>query len=145
MKVHLVKLAVGIRDLNHLKSVQIKKINNSGLDGNPQKLCHITKNTPRRAKELLNGGSIYWVIKRVIQARQFIIGIEPVLKNNGQSACAVILDPILYQTIPRTFRPFQGWRYLAPSAAPDDIPDDQQISKDFPHSLAKELQNLGLI
>ena len=146
MKIHLVKLAVGVQDIDHLKEIQKNRINNSPLKHNgTAKLRHITRNTPKRSKELINGGSLFWVIKRVIQVRQLILGFELCQREDGKSGCAIILDPVLYRTIPKSSRAFQGWRYLEDGNAPDDLDAKNCINKGVPDELAKELQSLGLL
>ena len=146
MPLNLVKLAVGITDIDHLKIIQTKKLQDPNLNqGNKKTLYHITRNTPRRYEEIVNGGSLYWVIKRVIQVRQLITGVESIKKTDGKSSCALILDPVLSKTVPRPFRPFQGWRYLTPDMAPEDLPSHENKNEQIPYKLAKELQNLGLL
>ena len=75
--------------------------------------------TPKRADELLNGGSLYWVIKGQIAVRQRLLELRAVTKN-GMPHCGLVYDPKLVHLIPRACRPFQGWRYLAAKDAPTD-------------------------
>ena len=77
--------------------------------------------TPKRAEEMLAGGSIYWVIKNHIIVRQKLIGFEAVKDKEGKAMCRVHLDPELIRTKSRKKRPFQGWRYLEPGDAPPDL------------------------
>ena len=146
MKIHLIKLAVGVRDSDHLKEIQKNRINTSPLeDDGTVKLRHITRNTPKRSKELINGGSLFWVVKRVIQVRQLILGFELCQREDGKSGCAIILDPVLHRTVPKSSRAFQGWRYLEDGNAPDDLDARNYRNKAVPYELAKELQSLGLL
>jgi hypothetical protein len=104
-----------------------------------------TRNTPRRAAELLDGGSIYWVIKGAIRARQRILSIEKRTDARGRRYCEVGLDPKLVETVARPCRPFQGWRYLEPPAAPADR---ERLSGDLggmPPGMVEELRSLGLL
>jgi len=144
--VHLLKLCVGVDDVDelaHYQTERLKTMRENG-DKNPQ-LRHVTRNTPRRAAEVLDGGALYWVVRRVIQVRQNIIGLEPVEREDGKPACAIVLDPELVRTRPRGFRPFQGWRYFPASDVPPDLPPGYESDVSLPTDMADELRNLGLI
>lgn len=97
---------------------------------------------PRRAEEILDGGSIYWVIQGHFSVRQRIVGIEPVTANDGTRKCKLDLDPEHIPVEPLAKRPFQGWRYLTATDAPRDLDlgagDDSQ-------QLARALSELGLL
>ena len=95
MTIHLVKIAVGIESIEHLKNVQLERIRRAKELGGDEKLRHLTRNTPRRRNEVLENGSIYWIIKGYIRARQSIKGLEQVIGRNGKSRCAIVLDPSL--------------------------------------------------
>ena len=77
--------------------------------------------------------------------RQQIVGLEEILRKDGKSACAIVLDPKLYKTCPRSSRPFQGWRYFPVNNAPEDLPNNSNVNSEISNSLAKELRSLGLI
>jgi hypothetical protein len=136
MPLHLVKLAVGIDDLAQLRRVRAERAAERG--GN----WVYTRNRPRRAEEVLDGGSIYWVIRGHIRVRQKVTGLRGVREDSGRRYCLIEVDPRLVPTAPRPYRPFQGWRYLAPADAPPDMPADQEPPPD--HMLA-ELRMLGLL
>jgi hypothetical protein len=89
--------------------------------GKPAIPFHDTRMSPKRAEEMLAGGSIYWVIKHFIIVRQRLVGFEQVKDKDGKNMCRVHLDPELVRTKPRKKRPFQGWRYLEPGDAPADL------------------------
>jgi hypothetical protein len=144
MTVHLVKLAVGIDDVPHLAEVQAKRLANAKARGEPAVLRHLTRHAPRRAEELLDGGSLYWVIKGFVRARQRLIGFESAVKADGHPACALLLDPTLARTRLRSFRAFQGWRYLRTEDAPPDIIAGADTA-DVPDDMATELKSLGLL
>lgn len=109
-------------------------------------LVHTTRMTPRRGDEILNGGSIYWVIKRLVQVRQRIIGLHEGMDEDGRSFCAIELDPDLVPVEPRSHRPFQGWRYLKDEDAPRDLPRGSVASDaEPPPEMAAELRKLGLL
>jgi hypothetical protein len=145
MTVHLVKLCVGIDDVEHLARVQAKRQADARRKGIAPELKHITRHTPKRADEILDGGSIYWVIKGFIRARQRIVDIRPGERADGEPACALVLDPALTTTELRSFRPFQGWRYLAPDRAPPDAPRTGPAGEGAPEAMVAELKGLGLL
>jgi len=147
MTVHLVKMAVGIDDLDHLRAVQARRIAEARRAEGKGRLRHLTRNAPRRAREVLDGGSIYWVIKGYIRARQRIIGIEEATGREGRKRCALILDPELVRTVLTPHKPIQGWRYMEDAAAPDELEDGEIDPGDanLPPNLAAELRSLGLL
>ena len=133
MTLHLIKLAVGIADLEQLAALRRRRAG----DGP----CLIgTRQMPKRAAELLAGGSLYWVIRGLVQARQRILGIAPG-DAEGRPRCLLELDHALVPCEPLSHRPFQGWRYLAPEAAPAD----RNGGADLSPALARELRALGLL
>ena len=146
MTLNLIKLCVGIEDIDHLINVHHARINAARSNGEPAVVRHVTRNTPRRAAEVLDGGSLYWVIRRVISVRQPIIGLESVEREDGRPACAIILANQHIRTVPRRFRAFQGWRYLPGEDAPADLSQGQaSIRNDLPPEMAAELRELGLL
>ncbi len=138
---HLIKLAVGIRDLVHLREVQKRRLQESSES--PPVLRHRTRNRPTRRDDLLNEGSMYWVISGVISVRQRILDLVEGLGGDGGKPCAIVLDPVLVPTEPRAFRPFQGWRYLSPERAPPDRASG--IPEDLPPGMEEDLRKLGLL
>jgi len=146
MTVNLIKLCVGVDQVDELAGYQTARLKDMRASGikNPQ-IRHVTRNTPKRSLEVLDGGSLYWVIRRVIQVRQRITGLEPVEREDGKPACAIILDPELVRTYPRSFRPFQGWRYFPPADCPADLPPGFDTNGTLPVEMAAELRTLGLI
>jgi len=142
-EIHLVKLSVGSEDIDQLASWQAQKLNRDG------RLAHITRNTPKRAEELLEGGSMYWVIKRFIRVRQRLIGIERGVDEEGKPSCALVLDPQLVMTELKDSRPFQGWRYLPGKDAPKDLNVNNRTigfqEEQLPFEMERELKELGLI
>ena len=146
MSLNIIKLAVGIRDINHLKKVQETRHKTSELmiDGIKQ-LFHMTRNTPKRSNEILKGGSIFWVIRGVVQIRQPIIGIKKMKNELGKPVCAIILEQNLIRTIPKIVRAFQGWRYLSSKESPTDLQDKSSSNSSLPAEMVKELKVLGLL
>ena len=147
MSVNLIKLGVGIDDVEHLQVVQRSRLDAQIVSGikNPY-LQHVTRNTPKRAQEFLDGqGSLYWVIKRKVRVRQRIVEFRAVEREDGKTACAFILDTELIRVRPRSFRPFQGWRYLPTPDSPQDLPIGFDSSDSIPENMADELRELGLL
>lgn len=143
MTVHLIKLAVGIEDVEHLAAVQALRLKQARDNGQPAILRHVTRNTPRRAAELLDGGSMYWVIKGFVRVRQRLVGVEA-MTDGEEPRCALVLDPELVPTVLRAHRPFQGWRYLRPEDATPDA-SARQSRTGMPEEMAAELRDLGLL
>jgi len=136
VSLHLLKLAVGIDDIDHLR--QIRKARAVERGGN----WVYTRNRPRRVQEVLAGGSIYWVIRGHIRVRQRVTGFRGERDDTGRSYCRIEVDAELVPTLLRACRPFQGWRYLSPK----DAPDDRSLAGEPPHDrMLAELRALGLI
>jgi hypothetical protein len=133
---NLLKLAVGINDIDQLRQIREARAVERG--GN----WVYTRNHPRRAQEVLAGGSIYWVIGGQIRVRQLVTGLCGQRDDTGRRYCRIELDAELVPTLPRPCRPFQGWRYLAPADAPPDRSAPAQLP---PDRLLIELRALGLI
>ena len=118
---HLIKLCVGISSIEELVERQLAHYKEG------KRLCHITRMMPSRSEELLQGGSLYWVIKRRICVRQRLTAIEPFRDSDGVRRCRLVLAPQLVRVAPRRRRPFQGWRYLARADAPPDKPGQEAL------------------
>jgi hypothetical protein len=130
---HLLKLCVGCDSVEDLAQWQRKR---SPPD-------HWTRNHPKRAAEILAGGSLYWVIKGQIRVRQRIMKLDRREDDEGVW-CAIVLGRRLARVQSRTHRPFQGWRYLESEDAPPDLLKGQH-SDELPEELASELRALGLL
>jgi hypothetical protein len=105
---------------------------------------HVTRMWPKREAEVLDGGSLYWVIKGVILARQRIVGLEQANLGDGISRCALVLDARVIRTEAAPRRPFQGWRYLDPNDSPRDLPEGRMKDDPLPPALAQALAEIGL-
>jgi len=138
---HIAKLAVGVRDIDHIRALQAERLRSNPL------LRHRTRNFPRRGPEVLDGGSLYWVISGSMLARQRIVDIVEDKRDGGEKCAAFLLDTEVVPLIGRPTRPFQGWRYLAAEAAPADL--DQAVmavgEEMLPPVLRRELRALCLI
>lgn len=115
MTVHIVKLCVGADTIDDLVNWQKRLLRTHDAP------FHQTRMMPKRAQEVLDGGSIYWVIKRAIRARQSITEINEVRDDEGRKMCQLVFDPVIHRTYAQPRRPFQGWRYLKPDSIPRDL------------------------
>lgn len=139
MTVHLKKLSVGSVSLDNMREWQAHRLSAG------QPLIHPTRNWPKRREELLDGGSIYWIIKGQMQARQAIDDMIEINTGDGVARCGIVLNPQIVPIWPRKERIFQGWRYLEVDNAPQDIPADTGDGEAMPTELASELRDLGLL
>ncbi len=142
---HLVKLCVGADSVEDQLQWQSKRSAErlaAGLDPRPR---HVTRMWPRRAEELLQGGSLYWVIRGVIRVRQRIAALEAVTGEDGIRRCAIVFEPALIPTLPRPRGPFQGWRYFAASDAPPDIGAAPGDDPNLPPGLREALTKFGVL
>ena len=138
---HLAKLAVGIRDIVHLAEVQAER------QRTRPPLRHLTRNFPRRAAELLDGGSMYWVVAGSMLVRQRICDIVEDAREDGTRCTAILLDPGLTPLLGRPTKPFQGWRYLRADEAPRDLTLGRRARGEdlLPPEMRRELQVLCLL
>jgi len=140
---HLLKLCVGaerVDDLIDWQRRQSADRRRKGLDPRP---VHVTRMWPRRAEEVLTGGSLYWVFKGLVLARQRIEALEPVEGQDGVTRCAIVLGPEVVRTETMPRRPFQGWRYLEAKDAPPDLVAGDPIA-DLPSGLRRALSEIGV-
>jgi hypothetical protein len=145
MTLHLVKLCVGATSIEDLALWQRQHRRRKTRDGKPC-VYHPTYQSPKRQAELLDGGSLYWVMKGTILVRQRLVGIEDGTKDDGSPCCHLLLDPGLISVRPTPRRAFQGWRYLNDNDAPSDLKSGKkdQIAV-MPMEMRKKLADLGLI
>lgn len=138
--IHLLKLCVGADRVEDLETWQESR-RATLPEGLPR---HVTRMWPRREAELLNGGSLYWVFKGQILARQRVLRLDEALGQDGITRCALVLDPEIHRTESVPKRPFQGWRYLKPEDAPRDLPASRQSGEALPPGLAAALAEIGV-
>lgn len=133
---HMMKLCVGAEGPDDLAAWQTK------FGAGPA--IHVTRMWPKREAELLDGGSIYWVFKGVLLARQRILALERIEGADGILRCGLILgrDIVRVSAVPR--RPFQGWRYLSVEDAPPDLPKGRAAEEPLPALIAAALADMGL-
>lgn len=130
MSLHMIKLCVGVSDVEWLE--------NRAAGGKP--LIVHTRMTPKRAAEIEDGGSLYWVVKGSILCRQPVLDIST-LGEGQTSRCEITLEPRVIRTAPMVRHPFQGWRYFEPKDAPADLATVG--ATDLPGDLVRELRELG--
>ncbi len=145
MALHLIKLCVGAESLDDLRQWMAERMREAAKRGAPSRHAHVTRMAPKRAEHLIEGGSLYWVIKGQISARQTIVGVEPFLDTDGIGRCKLWLDGAVVAVAPRPMRPFQGWRYYPLEDAPPDLDEAQPGIAEMPEGLRRELASLGLL
>ena len=138
---HLIKLSVGSDSIDSLVDWQTRR-SGQRLDG---RYYHLTRMWPRREAEVLDGGSIYWVIQGVIQCRQRILDFAAVTGGDGIRRCGIVLDAAIVRVAPTPKRPFQGWRYLRADDAPRDLAPGRASEDALPASLERALAEIGVL
>ena len=139
--IHLIKLCVGAERVEDLTDWQATA-RARGPDGLPR---HITRMWPKRAEEVLNGGSLYWVFKGLVLCRQRIVRLDDVTGQDGIARCGIVLDPAVIRVTATPRRPFQGWRYLTPEDAPRDLPKGRDAEEALPTALQAALAEIGVL
>jgi hypothetical protein len=145
MTVHLIKLCVGCDTVEELAIWQAERLKRLKRARKTPELCHRTLQTPRRRDEVLDGGSLYWVIKGFVLVRQRVLDLRPDAKDDGTACCGIVLDKELVATRAHPRRAFQGWRYLEVTDAPRDGGVVDTAVEDMPRSMREELRELRLI
>ena len=138
MYYHLKKIAVGIETVERLKIRQEIIFRTYG------RLFHSTRNMPKKREELIQSGSMFWIIKRYVLVRQKIINIIPVVREDGSKGCEIELDKNLTKVIPTKMKPFQGWRYYLEEEIPQDLNVNCNEDDEVPEQIRSELIKLGL-
>lgn len=130
MPLHMIKLCVGVA---HVETLERRAAKGQWLTVN-------TRMTPKRAAEIEDGGSLYWVMKGSVMCRMPILDITT--QGEGKaSQCLITLSPEVIRTAPQARRPFQGWRYLEPKDAPVDM--TSLDAGEVPEDLALKLREMG--
>lgn len=145
MALHLIKLCVGADSIEDLREWVSERSLIAMAAGMEPHSSHITRMIPKRDQELLNGGSLYWVIKGQVQARQQLLDIKTFTDVDGISRCELVLGPEVVETALQPRRAFQGWRYLTEEDAPRDLTNMGEGTADLPMELRRELAELGLL
>ncbi len=145
MPLHLLKLCVGAESISDLEEWIEERMTLERRLGRPEEQIHTTRMVPKRVEEIVAGGSLYWVIKGQISARQRLTAIRPFTDGDGIGRCHLVMEPVVVPLEPRPCRPFQGWRYLAEKDAPRDIDGRSGDLGAMPEALRRELAEMGLL
>lgn len=145
MALHMLKLCVGCDSVEQLVASVMRTRARQRRAGKPEEYIHTTRMVPKRAAELVDGGSLYWVIKGNIQCRQRLLDIRPFTDANGIGRCDLIMETRVVATYWQPRRAFQGWRYLKGSEAPADLGESRSGLASVPPELRLELAELGLL
>jgi hypothetical protein len=145
MALHLIKLCVGANSVRDLEDWIKEKLKQKRKNREKPEHIHRTRMVPKRADELADGGSLFWVIRGAVMCRQRIRDIRPFVDKDGIGRCGVVLDPKVVLVEPRPYRAFQGWRYLAVNDAPRDLDKVVKGAAAMPETLRRELRELGLM
>jgi len=143
MTLHLIKLCVGADSVADLSRYIAERRAARKRLGEAFEAMHTTRMVPKRAEELLDGGSLYWVIKGQISARQVLTAIRAFTGSDGIGRCDLVMEPEIVLVSPRPCRPFQGWRYLRAEDAPPDLGGASSV--EMPEELRRELAAMGLL
>jgi hypothetical protein len=143
MPLHLVKLCVGADSLADLEAWVEERVRDQVAKRRKARSLHVTRMVPTRAAEIIEGGSLYWVIRGQLSARQQVLEIEPFVDADGVGRCKLWLAPEVVAVAPRPMRAFQGWRYLNAPDAPADLGKGGEAA--LPEALRRTLGELGLL
>lgn len=144
MSLNLIKLCVGCESPEQLEGWVRLRLEDKRRRGEPVEQLHTTRMVPKRIEELCDGGSLYWVMKGMVQCRQRLLEIRPFVDGEGISRCHLVLEPEIVRTEWQPRRPFQGWRYMKADDAPADLNADDEAGE-LPDHLRRELTELGLM
>jgi len=145
MPLHLIKLCVGVDTVRELVGYMRQRGRAAEKRGQPPRHAHVTRMTPTRGRDLVDGGSLYWVVRGQIAARQRLVEIAPFVDAEGVSRCRLWVDAQVVKVVPRPMRPFQGWRYLRDEDAPPDLTTAGADIALMPEAMRRELGQLGLL
>jgi hypothetical protein len=149
MTLHLIIQCVGIESIDHLRRSIAEEVAEA-RDRGARPLCrHHTRHFPRRADELLQGGSLYWIIRGRTRCRQPIKGVERIDDPESGKRCVLLFGPEIIPTVPAPHDPMQGWRYLEVKDAPADLEPlgrgSRRGARGLPPEMIAELRALGLL
>jgi hypothetical protein len=141
MALHMLKLCVGVDTVQELEDWIKVRLKEKRKKGEKPEHIHTTRMVPKRADEIVDGGSLFWVIKGEILCREKLLAIRPFTDKDGIGRCRLVMDGKVHLVQPRPFRAFQGWRYLEANDAPQDLVTGDLCA--MPTELAVKLRELG--
>jgi hypothetical protein len=145
MSLNLIKLCVGCDSVADLSSWIRQRLKQKKARKEKPEHIHTTRMVPKRVDELLDGGSLYWVIRGQVMCRQDLVAIRPFVDKDGVGRCRLVLRHKVVPVEPRPFRAFQGWRYLDGKDAPRDLDRAAPGARYMPEQMRRELRELGLL
>ncbi len=145
MALHLIKLCVGCDGIEDLTDWIAQRLSEARRAGREPHHVHRTRMMPKKVEEILDGGSLYWVIKGQIRVREAILDLRSVVDAAGVPHCDIVLSGEVVEVEARPCRPFQGWRYFAAETAPRDLRAAGEAVADLPVEFLRELAGLGLL
>lgn len=145
MALHLIKLCVGCDSVKDLEDWIQQKQKERKQRKEPAEHIHTTRMVPKRVDELLDGGSLFWVIRGTVLCRQTLLAIRPFTDKEGIGRCRIVMEPKVVLVEPRPYRAFQGWRYLTAKDAPRDLDRAAPGAAAMPEDMRRELRELGLL
>jgi len=145
MPLHLIELCVGCDSVADLEAWIKQKLKEKKRRGQKPEHIHTTRMAPKRAEELVAGGSLFWVIRGQITCRERILAIRPFTDKDGVGRCRLVLDGKVVLVEPRPRAAFQGWRYLEGREAPRDLSRAAPGAAKMPEAMRRELRELGLL
>jgi hypothetical protein len=140
MPLHLIKLCVGADSVADLEAWIKQK-----TKGGKKDHVHTTRMVPKRAEELADGGSLFWVIRGQVTCRERVLDIRPFTDKDGIGRCRIVMDGKVVLVEPRPRSAFQGWRYLEAKEAPRDLARAAPGAARMPEAMRRELRELGLL
>lgn len=145
MPLHLIKLCVGCDSVSDLRAWVRAQQREKRRRGLAPEHVHTTRMVPKRAAELTDGGSLYWVIRGEVACRQRLRALRTAVDSAGITRCQLVLDAKIVPVRPRFWRAFQGWRYLEAEDAPPDLDRAAPGAHEMPEPMRRELYALGLL
>jgi hypothetical protein len=145
MPLHLIKLCVGVDSIRELDEWIKERTAQKKKKKEPIEHIHTTRMMPTQKEALLDGGSLYWVIKGVVSCRQKLIDLRQFTDKEGIRRCRIVMDPKLVPVLPKPRSAFQGWRYLKANEAPADLEKGAKGATAMSEEMRRELGELGLL
>jgi len=145
MPLHLIKLCVGVDSIRELDEWIKERMAQKKKKKEAIEHIHTTRMMPTQKDALLDGGSLYWVIKGIVSCRQKLIDLRQFTDKEGIKRCRIVMDPKLIPVLPKPRSAFQGWRYLKANEAPADLAKGAKGATAIPEEMRRELNELGLL